>query len=79
MKEIVLEDVTYAHKQSRINAFTLENTVYIGSVAVELLGKPRSRTSLVMEDLFYDTPYMSHATRIINRRLLTDNINSKKA
>ncbi len=60
LKEIVLEDVAYAYKQRRINTLTLEDTVYVGSVAVELPGKPRSRTSLVMEDLFYDTPYMRH-------------------
>lgn len=60
LKEIVLENVAYTYKQSRINTLTLEDTVYVGSVAVELPGKPRSRTSLVMEDLFYDTPYMRH-------------------
>lgn len=60
LKEIVLENVAYTYKQRRINTLTLEDTVYVGSVAVELPGKPRSRTSLVMEDLFYDTPYMRH-------------------
>ncbi len=60
LKEIVLENVAYTYKQSRINTLTLEDTVYVGSVTVELPGKPRSRTPLVMEDLFYDTPYMRH-------------------
>ena len=40
LKEIVLENVAYTYKQSRINTLTLEDTVYVGSVAVDLPGKP---------------------------------------
>ena len=56
----MLENVTYTHKQSRIDTLTLENIIYIGSIAMKLFCKPCCRSSLLMKHLLYDTPDINH-------------------
>ena len=48
------------YQQSRINTFTLENIIHIGTVTTKFVCEPRNRTTLTVEFFFYDFTNMYH-------------------
>ena len=56
----MLEDDADVLKQLGVNAFFLENLIYVGAVTTQLCGKPSHGPVLPAEFLFYETAYMDH-------------------
>lgn len=50
----------YAVEKSNVNRMTIEDVVYIGAVAIQLIGEPVDsvRLRLLVENLFYPFPYL---------------------
>lgn len=59
-KEITIEDISNPHKQKSVYALLLKNLIDIGSVTMQLHGKPRDGTLLTAQFLFYKCPDVYH-------------------